>query len=257
MTAHTHAGRDLTRSIRAIRPALASVVLVGSAVACGERSPAHETNATAQNQPAVRLSSPVIDSMRARRSAALAKRPDTLGMRADSGRILGSPDATLWVIVMSDFQCAECREFALRVLPQVRRDFVDKGLVRIAFVNNPQDRNFNARFAAAAALCAAAVGRFWEMHDSLYSQQQVWARRADARPYLDSLAVAAGVPAEVQKDCVARNRMLYRLSVDIEQSRLSRASDVPTVFVGDRRLEPSELTYTGLRSAITQALEGR
>ncbi|MGQ0641880.1 MAG: DsbA family protein [Gemmatimonadaceae bacterium] len=178
-------------------------------------------------------------------------------MRADSGRILGSPNAKLWVIVTSDFQCAPCREFSLRVLPLLRKEFVDNGLVRLAFVNHPQDRHFNARFAAAAALCAAAAGHFWEMHDSLYAQQTVWHRMTDPRPYLDSLAVAAGVRPQAQTDCTSRNRMLHRLSLDIEQSRQSGVVEVPTVFVRDRRLAADELTYTALRAAVTQALSER
>jgi protein-disulfide isomerase len=195
--------------------------------------------------------------MRARRSASLAKRPDTLGMRADSARVLGHRDAKVWVVVTSDFQCVPCRDFALSVLPQLRRDFVDKGLVRVAFVNSPRTENFNARFAAAAALCAAATGRFWPMHDSLFSHQSVWARMDDPRPYLDSLAFAAGAPVAAQTDCTTRNRMLHRLSQDIEQSRQSGVVQVPTVFVGERRLAGEELTYTTLRNAVTQALAPR
>lgn len=184
-------------------------------------------------------------------------RPDTLGMRADSGRIAGDPTAKLWVIVLSDFQCAECRDLSLRAIPLLRKEFVEKGLVRIAFVNHPQERHFNARFAAAAALCAATAGRFWEMHDSLFSAQAYWHRMPDPRPYMDSLAVAAGVPAAVQSDCTSRNRMLHTLTNDIERSRELGVADVPAVFVGERRLEPGELTPGGLQRAVRSALARR
>ncbi|MGH7710185.1 MAG: thioredoxin domain-containing protein [Gemmatimonadaceae bacterium] len=227
-----------------------SLLVVSSA--CGGNSNA---DATTQGREPVSQRSPLVDSLRARRNAALAKRPDTLGMRADSARVLGNASAKVWVIVTSDFQCAQCRDFAVNVLPLLRQEFVDTGLVRIAFVNSPQERNFNARFAAHAALCAAAAGRFWEMHDSLFATQQLWARLTDPRPYMDSLAVAAGVPAEKQADCTARNRMLLRLSSDIEQSRTSGATDVPIVFVGDRRLQRDDLTPSGLRRAILAALD--
>jgi protein-disulfide isomerase len=198
--------------------------------------------------------SPIADSIRARRAAALRNRPDTLGMRADSGRVLGSASAKVWVVVMSDFQCHSCRDFARNALTQFRRDFVDKGLARLAYVNAPQDQHFNARFAAAAALCAATGGRFWEMHDSLFAQQAVWERMPDPRQYFESLAGAAGVPASMHNDCVSRNRMLLRLSSDIEQSRNAGVTDVPAVFVADRRLGRDELTYEGLADAVKKAL---
>lgn len=224
---------------------------------CGSETPrggsAERVQAAA---PPVR--SRVADSIRARREAALLRRPDTLGMRADSNRVLGSPAAKVWVVIMSDFQCKACRDFALNALAPFRREFVDKGLARIAFVNFPQDRHFNARFAATAALCAATVGRFWPMHDSLFSQQAVWERMDDPRPYLESLAGAAGVPAAVQHECVARNRMLLRLTSDMEQSRRAGVVEVPTVFVVDRALTQDDLTYDGLAAAVRKALsEGR
>jgi len=196
----------------------------------------------------------ILDSLRKRRSAALRTRPDTLGMHADSARVLGAASAKVWVIVMSDFQCEECGTFASNGLAMLRQEFIDKGLVRLAFVNNPQQRHFNSRFAALAALCAATAGRFWEMHDSLFANQRYWAGMPDPRPYLDSLAVSTGVPAQQQADCRSRNRMLLRLSADIERSRQTAGTDVPVVFVNDRRLERDELSAGGLRRAVRAAL---
>lgn len=196
----------------------------------------------------------VLDSIRVRRSAALATRPDTLGRRVDSTRALGRADAKLWIVVVSDFQCRACADLALNVLPEVRRDFVDRGLARLAFVNAPQDEHFNARFAAHAALCAASAGRFWEMHDSLFSTQPQWARREDPRPFFDSLAVAAGVPAEAQSSCTARNRLLNLLREDIERSRASGATEVPTLFVGERLMARGQLTTRTVRRAIEEEL---
>ena len=148
----------------------------------------------------------------------------------------------------------ECRDLSLRALPLLRKEFVEKGLIRIAFVNHPQERHFNARFAATAALCAATAGRFWEMHDALFEAQAYWHRMPDPRPYMDSLAVAAGVPAAVQSDCTSRNRMLHTLATDIERSRELGVADVPAVFVGDRRLKQGELTPGGLQRAVRSAL---
>lgn len=233
----------------------ALLVLLSSCSSDAPRSSGESQGGTVAAQ---QRRSPVADSIRARREVALQRRPDTLGMRADSGRVLGSLSAKVWVVVMSDFQCHSCRDFARNALAPFRREFVDKGLARLAFVNAPQDRHFNARFAATAALCAATVGRFWEMHDSLFAQQAVWERMPDPRQYFESLAGAAGVPAGVQSDCVARNRMLLRLSSDLEQSRNASITDVPAVFVADRRLDADKLTYDGLAAAVKKAIaEGR
>jgi len=123
------------------------------------------------------------DSLRVRREAAIATRPDTFGTRVDSMRILhppaGASAAVPWVVVISEFQCEACRRLALGVLPAIRRDIAERGVAHMAFVNAPRDEHFNARFAAHAALCAASAGRFWEMHDSLFATLGV----TDDAPY--------------------------------------------------------------------------
>lgn len=208
-------------------------------------------------EPARRVPVNVADSIRTRRTMGLGARPDTLGIRVDSLRAMGRTDARLWIVVVSDFQCADCARLALEVLPAIRREYVDSGAVRLAFVNAPQDEHFNARFAAHAALCAAAAGRFWAMHDSLFATQPIWHRRDDPQPYFDSLAVSAGVSADAQSDCTRRQRLLNLLREDIERARAAGVTEVPSVFVGDRLLSRGDLTLRGMRRAIEQATGAR
>ncbi|HMN10236.1 MAG TPA: thioredoxin domain-containing protein [Gemmatimonadaceae bacterium] len=212
---------------------------------------------SADTQPPRRPGVSLRDSLRVRREAAIATRPDTFGTRVDSMRILHPPagaDAPVpWVIVISEFQCAACRHLALDVLPSIRRDIAEGGVAHLAFVNAPRDEHFNARFAAHAALCAASAGRFWEMHDSLFATLPRWDRMPDPQRWMDSLAVAAGVPFDVQDACTTRQRLLRVLEGDMRRSEQAGVTDVPAVFVGDRRLASSELTVRGIRRAIAQA----
>ena len=225
---------------------LPSLLAVGTLVACSPDS----------EPPREVVVSP-IDSIRARREAAIETRPDTFGMRVDSMRILhpaaGASAAVPWVVVISEFQCATCRRLALDVLPAIRRDIVERGTAHLAFVNTPRTEHFNARFAAHAALCAASAGRFWEMHDSLFATLPHWDRLPDPQGYFDSLAVSAGVPAEVQAQCTAHQRLLRVIEGDLRRSAQAGVTDPPAVFVGERRLPASELTVEGIRRAIADA----
>jgi hypothetical protein len=240
--------RLLSLRLALIAPLLAALTACGGDA--GDARPTDEKHAApaSPNQIAIR------DSIKARANARFAARPDTLGMRADSARVLGAPTANLFLVVTSDFQCPACRDLALNVLPELRKEFVDNGRVRLAFINSPQDRHFNARFAALAALCAGTAGRFWQMHDQLFVNQASWERLPDPRDFFQSLAVTAGVPANVYSDCMSRNRMLHQLSEDITRSRETTDGRVPVVFVGDRRLEQKELTLEGVRRAVLKAL---
>jgi len=195
----------------------------------------------------------VRDSIRMRREARLAVRPDTFGARVDSARVLRAAvdaNSVPWVVIVSDFECEECRRLAVDVVAPLRRELEESRAANLAFLGFPQDDHFNARFAAHAALCAAASGRFWVMHDSLFATMPLWRRSPDPRPYFDSLAVTLGANGEVQRDCTRRSRLLRLLDTDIELSLKSGAREVPVVFVGDRRLARGELTLDGVRRAI-------
>lgn len=221
---------------------LVSMVLFGAGCAGGDRS-----------AESGRRGLSVADSVRARRNARLALRPDTMGNRVDSLRIAGAPGARVYIVVVSDFQCAECRAFARDVLPALRREYVEKGLARLAFVNAPHDDHFNARFAAHAALCAASSDRFWAMHDTLFATQGQWARREDPRPWFDSLAVAVGADAAAQARCTERQPLLHLMAQDMERSAAAGVRTVPTVIVGETRLSGTSLTLPQLRRAIDAA----
>src|SRR6202022_4747441 len=68
-------------------------------------------------------------------SAAAAR--DSDGVKADLARIQGSPNAPVWVIEVSDFQCPYCKQWHDETYPVFRDEFVRTGKVRLAYVNFP------------------------------------------------------------------------------------------------------------------------
>lgn len=199
-------------------------------------------------------SDPFIDSVRVRRARELGRRPDTLGTRVDSSRILGSPTAKVWLIMVSEFQCAACRTVATEILPAIKREYVDPGKVRVAFMHWPDEKHFNSRFASHAALCAGASGHFWEMHDSLFATLPTWERLPDPQPFMDSLAVSVGAESKAESVCTARQRMSNLIEEDRVRSQQSGATVRPTLFVGQEKLDGENLTLWSVRRALDAAI---
>src|SRR5688500_5846696 len=79
---------------------------------------------------------------------------DPLVALADSGRIRGNPAAKVWMIITSDFQCPYCKMWHDSSDAMIRRDYVDNGKVRIAFINFTIGNHTNADHEAAYAICA-------------------------------------------------------------------------------------------------------
>lgn len=81
----------------------------------------------------------------------------------------GARNAPVVVIQYSDFECPYCRQFANGTLLDLRRTYVKRGDVLLAFRHLPLRAIHPLAYPAArAAECAGRQGRFWEMHDWLF-----------------------------------------------------------------------------------------
>ena len=88
----------------------------------------------------------------------------------DGSWMRGSSRAAMGVLVYSDFACPYCRSFARATLPSLLRNYVDPGLVRLAFKHLPLSSiHPHADMLARTAECAGVQGQFWPMHDRLFS----------------------------------------------------------------------------------------
>jgi protein-disulfide isomerase len=80
----------------------------------------------------------------------------------------GAAAAKIVLVEFSDYECPYCQRHADSVGPKLDRAFINNGLVRLVFVNNPLPIHKNAKMLASAAICAGMQNRFWDMHDSLF-----------------------------------------------------------------------------------------
>ena len=89
----------------------------------------------------------------------------------DDDAFLGDEDAPVVVIEFSDFQCPFCRSFWRDTLPRIKSEYIDTGKVRFVYRDFPLDFHPGAMPAAQAAECAEEQGKFWEMHDKIFREQ--------------------------------------------------------------------------------------
>lgn len=85
----------------------------------------------------------------------------------------GPSGAAVTIVEYSDFQCVGCGQLAL-VLNLLQQEFPND--LRIVFRHSPQlNTNDKSGLALMAAESAGEQGKFWEMHDLLFTRQQEWA----------------------------------------------------------------------------------
>lgn len=94
---------------------------------------------------------------------------NTLSLLIDNtSPVLGSNDAPITMIEFGDYQCFFCNKFYHTIEPDIVKNYIDTGKVRMVFkdfVIIGQD-SVNA---AHASHCAQEQGKFWEYHDTLYN----------------------------------------------------------------------------------------
>src|SRR6476661_8021896 len=170
------------------------------------------------------------------RLPAVAVAPDPNITRADLARIQGNPNAPLWVIEVSDFQCPYCKEWHDQTYKTFRDELVSTGKVRLAYVNFPLSSHQFAWPAAESAMCAAAQGKFWEMHDALFNTQEKWEKLPSPALFFDSLARAQGVDIDRWHQCVQSGKMKPLIQADHDRAETAGASATPSFMIGDKLL---------------------
>lgn len=83
---------------------------------------------------------------------------------------VGPTDAKVVITEYGDFQCPACKQFALTIEPQLKKDYADTGKARLAFRHmsfiGPESNT-----AAEASECANEQGHFWDYYSKLYQEQ--------------------------------------------------------------------------------------
>ena len=82
----------------------------------------------------------------------------------------GNAAAKVTLVEVSDYHCPYCRRQTLQTMPQVMADYVNTGKVRYVFVDYPIAQLHPDAFKShEAAACAGDQGKYWQMHDLLFT----------------------------------------------------------------------------------------
>lgn len=170
-------------------------------------------------------------------AAAESKGEDPRLAKADASRIQGAETAKAWFVIVSDFQCPFCKQWHDSSGEAIRRDYVDTGKLRVAYINYPLGQHRQAVPTAEAAMCAGLQDKFWQYHDALFATQKRWQDLGDATPVLDSLARAVGLSLPEHKQCRDEHVMLPLITADRDRATNAGANSTPTFLIDGQVLK--------------------
>jgi protein-disulfide isomerase len=159
--------------------------------------------------------------------------------------VQGDPNAELTLLEYGDYECPHCGR-AHPIVKRVQKHFGRR--LRFVFRNFPLTQiHPNAEAAAETAEFAGANGRFWEMHDLIYENQERL-----APPLLFALAEEQGLSSMALREALTTGQFAPRVRRDFLGGVRSGVNGTPTFFVNEQRHEgPWEL------DDLVRALETR
>lgn len=145
----------------------------------------------------------------------------------------GSREATVAIIEFSDYQCPFCARYATGTWPQISKEYVETGKVQYFFVNYPIESLHPLAFKAhEAANCAGEQGKYWEMHDRLFANQNLL-----QPPELVKHAAAVGLDMAKFQPCLDTGRHADGIRQDLARAQQLGVNGTPGFLVGT--IEPN------------------
>ena len=158
---------------------------------------------------------------------------------------LGDPKAKVLLVEFSDYQCPYCGRYANETFSKLIDTYVKTGKVRYALRNFPiQQLHPLAEKAAEAAECAGEQGRYWEMHERLFKNQQA----LDVKE-MPGYAAVLGLDQASFEQCIDSGKFTAKVMTDVADGTKLKVSGTPMFYFGypDEK-DPSKLKAVKLLS---------
>jgi protein-disulfide isomerase len=167
----------------------------------------------------------------------------------DSHEIDAHSKVTL--VEFGDFQCPACgAEYP--IVTQLLQTY--KGKINFVFRNFPLPQHQNAQAAAETAEAAGAQGKFFEMYNLLYTNQNTWGESTDAMKYFTQYANALHLDMNKFTSDVNGKKYANKIQADINDGYAVNVNATPTFFLNGVPIQGG-LPYNDFKSRIDTALQ--
>ena len=167
---------------------------------------------------------------------AAAQTPDKASLLAVQAgdHVQGDAKAPITMIEYASFTCPHCAHFAVAVLPELKKKWIDTGKVKLIYRDFPLDQT--ALKAAQLAECAGK-DKYFGVIDVIFSTQAKWAVASDPIGELaKSLRIAGMGDAEV-KACLANDAVANGVIADYRGGETLGVNSTPTLFINGEQFK--------------------
>jgi protein-disulfide isomerase len=150
---------------------------------------------------------------------------------AGKGKTMGNPSAPILLELYSDFMCPHCKHLHEAILPAIVLDFVKSGKAYLVFREYPLPipQHVYSKVAAQYATAAARIGKYEQVSDILFKQQEQWGMSGKVWE-----CVASALSPEDQKKVQALMSdpsIAGEVQHDVDRAMKAQLNQTPTMMV--------------------------
>ena len=165
---------------------------------------------------------------------------------------VGNEDAKITIIAYESLTCSHCANFHKNVYPQLKKDFIDTGLVKIEFRHYPLD---------IIAFNASKIAQCKNDGDSkvleiLFDNQQKWVKgnnASEANDNLKKFIEEQGIDIDFKKCITDKKIEDFVLNDRIEGAKQFKVNATPTIIINNEKFEKS-LNYKNLKKSLEKMI---
>jgi predicted DsbA family dithiol-disulfide isomerase len=168
----------------------------------------------------------------------------------EGDHVRGNADAAATLTVYGDYQCPSCKaeeQILERAWPNI------SSKVQLVFRQYPLSNHRHAFLAARYAEAAARQDKFWELHEVLYANQELWSGVTDAQPLFDMYAQQVGLDLAELKTDVDLPEVREKILSDQRGGTRAGVRATPSFFLNGRLLAINPGSVAELVALIDRA----
>ena len=173
--------------------------------------------------------------------------------KEDDDTVLGKKNAAVTIIEFTDYQCPFCSRHFTQTFGQIKSEYIDTGKVKYIVRDFPLSIHPNAPKASEATECADEQGKFWEMHDALFTKQGLWSSAPNASELFKEYATELTLNAKNFADCLDTGKYTAEVQKDFQDGSTGGVTGTPAFFVNGKKLSGAQ-PFAAFKAAIDAEL---
>lgn len=167
-------------------------------------------------------------------------------------RSVGAGTGGVTLTEYGDFECPACKAY-YPLVKDIKQTYGDK--IKFEFRHFPLTQiHRNAMLGSRAAEAANNQGKFFEMHDLLYENQDSWSKASNPTSVLESFAQQIGLNIEQFKTDMASEATLDIINADIKAGQNIDANSTPTFAINGKKVDKNPQTPEEFKKLIEDEL---